>query len=444
MASIFEQDEFKPYAARWSSRQQQLAYRKAYYDGTIYRSVRDRFQALGKLSAMLGPRLYRGTKALFLMLARAVDVDAGIIPGGWALAEDAPAAWETAIEQVFAWSDWATDGVLYVHYGAEYGITGLKVADLREIKRIVIKPLDPCTFMLIRSGQYDTTPRLAIIVERRYNDAGDEYEYAEVIEPDRVRTYADGQPAGVDGRDPEYANALGFVPIVERHHLLTGDTHGEATAEKVFPLLDEVNELASYLADIIKKHAEAQWIVFGAEPSDLVKSGDNVWFAPADGKLQAVVAGIDIAGVLAFIDAIRSEVQDGLPELAFAELKEKTQIATATLEIQLMELVLKIRRCRPNYDHGLADALRMTGRAAKTLDLADLAVLDDEALGFDPERPVLPLDRLTQLQIEQAELTLEQQRAIGRPAEGPQPPRQPTETGNADANPADESDANAA
>jgi|FLYN01.1.fsa_nt_gi hypothetical protein len=424
--SIFDRDEFKGHAAAWADRQKNLAFRKAYYDGTIYKSIRDRFLALGKLHAVLGPRLYRGTKALFLMLARAVDVDAGIIPGGWSFAESAPATWETATKQVFAWSDWATDGVLYVHYGAQYGVTGLKVADLREAGRVVIKPLDPTTFMLVRTGQYDPTPRLAIIVETRQNADGERYEYAEVIEPTRIRTFIDGELMGVDGRESEYPNALGFVPVVEREHIRTGEALGECTAQKAFPILDELNELASYLADIIKKHAEAQWIVKGAEASDLEKSGDNIWFFPEGGDAQALVAAIDITGVLEFIREIRVQVEEALPELAFAVLKQKDQIATATLELQLAELVFKVKRCRPNYDHGLADALRMAGKAAKSMGISELAALDDEALSFDTERPILPLDRLTQIAIAQAELALAQQRAMGQ-AEAMQPAARPSD-----------------
>lgn len=408
--SLFDLDEFRPYAAQWAARQTELAHRRAYYDGTIYANVRDRFAALGKLSTTLGPRVYRGTKALFLMLARAVDVDAGIIPGGWTFADTAPPAWNAAAQTVFAWSDWATDGVLYVHYGAQYGVTGLKVADLRDRGRVRISPLDPCTFLLIRSGQYDPSPRMAIIIETRMDGDGDDYEYAEVITAETIRTFVDGEPAGVEGRAAEYPNLMGVVPVIERHHMLTGEPFGEATAQRVFPLLDEVNELASYLADIIKKHAEAQWLIRGADASDLVKSGDNVWFIPDPaGDAKAIVAAIDIPGVLAFIQAIRNEVQDGLPELAFAELKSKTQIATATLEIQLMELVLKVKRCRPNYDHGLADALRIAGRAAATMDLSELSeltALDDEALAFDAERPILPLDKETQLRLKKLEQDL--------------------------------------
>lgn len=415
-STIWGLEEFKPYSAQWGMRQNLLAYRRAYYDGTIYANVRERFEQLGTLQASLGPRLYRGTKALFLMLSRAVDVDVGIIPGEWALDEDeAPATWEPAIEQVFAWSDWATDGPLYVHYGAQYGITGLKVCDVREpaeARRVLIKPLDPSCFLLVRSGQYDTTPRMAIIVEQRCDDGADEYEYAEVIEPTRVRTYRNGEPYGYDGRESEYSNELGFVPVVERHHMKTGGEHGECTYEKAIPILDEVNELASYLADIIKKHAEPQWAIIGAEPSDLTKSGDNVWFVPTGGDAKPLVAGIDIGGVLAFIQEVAKNAHDALPELAFEELKSKTQIATATLEIQLMELVLKIKRVRPNYDHGLADALRMAGKAAKSMGLTELAVLDDELLAFDCDRPIIPLDRMSQIALEQAELSLEQQRAI--------------------------------
>jgi hypothetical protein len=122
--------------------------------------------------------------------------------------------------------------------------------------------------------------------------------------------------------------------------------------------------------------------------------------------------------VLSFIQEIRDQIKEGLPELAFAELVSKDNIATATLEIQLMELVLKIRRTRPNYDHGLADILRMAGKAAKSMNLAAVGVLDDEALKFDAKRPVLPLDRLTEIAIEQAEVNLEHAKNPPEPATG--------------------------
>jgi hypothetical protein len=403
--SIWELEPFKPYAERWRQRQKSLAERKSYYNGEIYRGIRE---GLG----WLAPRLYRGIKPLYLPLSRAVDVDAGIVPAGWALPEGAPQAWREAMAQVLRWSRWVTDGVLYVHYGAMYGVSGLKVVDVREARRVVIAPLDPMRFMLIESSEYDSTPCLAFYVEER-QDAQGRFEYGEVIGPSVVLTFRGGQPYGFGGRDPDYTNELGFVPFLEVQHINTGEELGEATFTKAIPLLNEVNELASYLADIIKKHAEPQWAVIGAEASDLVKSGDNVWFVPGSGDVKPVVAGIDVEGVLEFVREIRDQVKGALPEMAFDELRNKENIAPATLELQLMELVVKIQRVRPNYDTGLVTALRLAGRAAVGMGLADVAVLDNEALALDGERPVLPLDPLTQMQLESMGLALERQRALG-------------------------------
>lgn len=403
--SIFDLEEYKPYQSRWNTRIVELSRRKSYYDGSVYRKAENWY-------GFFGPRIYKGIKALYLPLSRAVDVDAGIIPGGWKLDEDMPEEIETARDTVFDWSSWSTDGVLYVHYGAQYGVSGLKISDLREVGQVIIKPLDPCCFMLVSSKQYTSTPDLAFEIEIRENAQG-RFEYAEIITPEEIRTYRNGEPFGFDGREPSYPNELGFIPLVEIRHIETGEMLGECTYQKAIPLLDECNTLASYLADIIKKHAEPQWTIIGAEAGDLVKSGDNVWFIPVGGDAKPLVAPIDIAGTLAFIQEIRSQVFGSLPELAFDELKSKTQIATATLELQLMELVLKIKRCRPNYDAGLVAALRMAGKAGTSMGVSEISILDNEELALDDNRPVLPVDRLTEIQIELQELALEREQNLG-------------------------------
>lgn len=408
MDSIFSTDEFKPYASRWHARQQELERREHYYDGSVYRKVST---ALGPLA----PRLYKGIKSLYLPLSRAVDVDAGIIPGGWAWEEDAPEAWDTARKQVFDWSNWRTQGVLYVHYGAVFGLSGLKVADVRDLGQVQVIPCSPEYFMLVETNRYNRTPALGFWLEHQTGPDGNKQEYAEVITPDEIRTFIDGKPAGIDGRPERYPNELGFVPMVEIKHKETGDPLGECTYQLAIPLLDEVNELASYLADVIKKNVEPQWVISGAEGTDLVKSGDNVWFLPnPQAKAMPLVGNVDIGGVAEFIDRIAANVNGALPELAYDELKAKTQIATATIELQLGELVLKAKRCRPNYDQGLIEALRMAGRAAATMGLSDISVLDDESLTFDEERPVLPVNPLDKIALESAELGLEMQRSMGQ------------------------------
>lgn len=425
-AGIFETPEFQPYQDRWQERLKELDRRRRYYDGSIYHPMFRYLQQSQEFSWMW-PSLYRGIKPLYLPLSRAVDVDAGIIPGSWALPEEAPNTWQTAIDQVFQWSNWQRDGVLYIHYGAMYGLGGLKIVDQREAKRLSIQPVNPQSFLLIEAGDYDDTPVMAIAIEIRMNREGTEYEYAEVITPDQVRTFYDGKPFGYEMREPEYKNELGFVPYVESQHIKTGEVLGEATYQKAIPLLDEVNQLASYFADMIGKHAEPQWVAIGAEASELVKAGDNVWFMPDGSDVKPLVAQVDFQGILAFIQEIRDQVHGALPELSFDELRKKEAIATATLELQLMELVLKVKRCRPNYDHGLADALRMAGKAAASMSIAGLGVLDDELLAFDEERPVLPLDPKTAMELELQEISLERMRALDQVEPGPDEPRQPSQ-----------------
>lgn len=404
--SVFELPEFNPLEAAWRDRQMLFAYRQAYYEGTAYRK-------LELLKRPLGSRLYKGIKGLYLPLHRAVDVAAGITPGGWTWPEGTSAATRAAARTVFEWSQWETDGVLFVHYGSLYGNVLLKVADLREQKTVVVDPIAPTEAMLVTSGQYSKTPKMALTI-RQQGSGSDAYEYAEVIEPERIRTYRSGEPYGYDGREAEYPNELGFVPFVEVQHKRIGRSIGENVFARVLPLLDEVNELASYLGDMIRKHVEPQWAALGAEPAEMEKSGENIWFFPEGSDIKAIVAQLDVAGVLAFLQDVKDEMKAGLPELAFDELRSKDQIATATVELQLMELTLKVKRTRPNYDAGLVEALRMAGRAAQSMGMEDVSILDDAGLSFDPRRPVLPLDPETEMRLEMQRMALDNERALMR------------------------------
>lgn len=415
MASLFDLDEFLQFQMPWQARVQELKRRRSYYDGSIYK------QAMEQIQGPAGAYLQQKIRPLYLPLAEAVDVDTGIIPGGWAWPDPetregvTPAqvnAWAMARRQVFDWSSWATEGVLYVHYGAETGLSVLRIADLRDRNQIQIAPADPATVLLVENGQYDSTPAMAIVIEERMFD-GEKKEYAEVIDPETIRTFVAGQPAGIDGRDPEYPNELGFVPFVEIEHKKTGRKYGECTYQRTIPMLDEVNRTATDLAKNIKEHGTPQWVVIGAgEASDLHKAGDLIWYIPESGDVRPRVAQLDISGALAFIEAIAANVYASLPELAFRELISKDQIATATVELQLMPLILKIKRSRPNYDQGLVDALRLAGQAAASMNLSEIAVLDDENLALDPDRPILPPDPMDAINLELAELNLEMQRSL--------------------------------
>lgn len=399
MSSIWDLPNFQPYAARFRERQSELSRRAGYYDGSVY-------SALLNSLARYGPRVTGNIKPLFLPLSRAVDVDAGVVPGGWALDDDAPEAWGKGLDQLFRDSQWATQGVLLVHYGAVYGVSVLKVADVRAQNKVVLSPVDPCCVITLNDSVYGTSPDLAICVERRVDTKGS-YEYAEVVTRESVSTYRDGALTGFDGRPAEYPNELQFVPFVEVRHIETGNWLGEATYQKVMPLLDQLNTMATHLSDIVRKHSDPQWVGQGMEPAELTHSSGNMWFIPQGADVKALVPQIDVAGVLAFIKTIEEQVHQGLPELAFDQLRAKENIATATVELQLAEMSIKIRRIRPNYDAGLSRACQMAGAAAIAMGLPTVAPLADPAFSFDPNRPIIPLDQKSELELEKLALEVD-------------------------------------
>ncbi len=408
MTSIFDRDEFKRYKSQWELRQKELMARGGYYDGSIYQKTKENFW-------FLGPKANGSVKPLFLPFARAVDVDAGLIPGGWSFPADDPKAeaWAKAQDALFDASKWDTDGVLFVHYGAVYGVSGLRVSDADGYS---LSPADPTRFMLVCTGMYSKKPDMAFWVENMKDDNGKEYEYAEVINAATIATFKDGEPYSYDGKDSVRENTLKVIPIVECLHIKDGTELGECTYQKAIVLLNETNDMATRLLSIIKKHDEPQTVVTGAEPTDLQRGSDIAWFLPAGADAEFLAADIDIAGVLEFIREIKTGVHDALPELSFDELKKSGQVATQTLELQLMELIIKIKRTRPNYDRCMVEAMQIVGVAAG----GDFSALNDPELILDPHRPILPVMPKDAIDLELAEIELDNARRGQGAQEGAQ------------------------
>jgi len=404
VTSIFDLDEFKPLKSRWDARQKEIRRVRGYYDGSVYKQ-------LNPAEGFFGPRLYKGVQAVFTPLPRAVDIDCGIVHGDWALCEDAQWA-EKPRKQVFNWSHWSTEGVLMIHYGASTGVSVLKVIDDRQNNKVYIQPVDPAQVLIV-GGMYDQTPSLALTVLRQ-SDGNGEYEYAEVITPDKIRTYRDGEPFGYEGRREEYKNALGFVPYAEAGYIRVSNHDvlpGVPTFHNSLVMMDRANELASLMLSAVRKNIFPQWLLKGVAPTELEHNGDSAWFIPENGDAEALTPKVDIPGTLSFLQELSGQVTSSLPELAYDDLRRQSQIASATLTIQLGELMAKVARIRPNMDALLTDALRMAGRAAASMGLTDIAPLQGlEDGAIDPNRPILPLDPETALRLESLELALEQQK----------------------------------
>ena len=400
--TVFKLPEFKPYQGRWSARLTALTRCRKYYTGKIYDDS----------PFKVAHKLYAETKALFSFLSRAVDLDVALVPGvmrPWELADGTPDAIIQAQRTLYEWSAWDTEGDEWLEDGATLGEAMVKIVPRPDMRRVTINRIKPELVFLTKHLDPATgeTVDLALIIDNSMTDSdGKPYEYAEAITPTEIRTYLNGDPhgyppAGGGSPNPDrYENPLGFVPIVRAKN----DAEMRPTFAKATPQIDSVNELSSYLANIIGRHAEPQWAAFGVEEGELIK-GQNVWFFPDNAKLEAILAQVDIEGALKFIQELKAETKATLPELAFDDLRAKDQIATETLQVQLIELDAKIWKMRRRYDAAMVDAHHMAALAATRYGIPELATLLAPH-EFDWQRPVRPVSELEQIRLEEARLNL--------------------------------------
>lgn len=399
--TVFALPEFKPYEGRFLQRVGKFTTYRRFVDGTIYRDSNFR----------LAHQLYAETKALFSFLARAVDLDIALVPGvmgPWELEEDTPNKIIEAQAQLYEWSSWPIASDEWLEDGASLGEAMLKIVPVPGMVQLQRLKPELCMLTAHLDPATKQTVDLALIIDRAAIDnTGERYEYAEAITPTQIRTYYNGDPHGYNGNPDRYDNPLGFVPVVAT----SNDSECRPTFAKTLEQITSVNEFASYLGETIGRAIDAQWAITGAEQSDLTKSGGNVWFLPSGAELQAVIAQIDIPGALSFIQEVKMETKSNLPELAFDDLRSKAQIATETLEVQLVELDAKIWKMRRRYDQGLIRAHQMAALAAGLTGVQGLGPLLMPH-NMDFKRPVRPISRLEQISIEQAELGLEMSRRL--------------------------------
>lgn len=402
--TVFELPEFKPYEARFMARLSKFARLRRYCDGTIYDDS----------SFKLAHKLYAETKSLLSFLARAVDLDVALVPGvmgAWALEEGTPEAIVKAQAQLYEWSKWPIVGDEWLEDGATLGEAMLKIVPDEVNRTITMQRLKPELCMLAEQHMDSETSEsvaLALIIDRSaIDEEGKPYEYAEIITPRQIRTYKNGAPQGYAGNPDRYDNPLRFVPVLS----VKNDSGCRPTFAKTLPQLDSVNELASFLANIIGRHAEPQWVIAGADQGELQKGGSNAWFLPAGAQAEALLAQVDVPGTLEFVRELKMETKSNLPELAFDDLRSKAQIATETLEIQLVELNAKIWKMRRRYDSTLIDAHRMAAMAGLMMRIPGLETLLDPHK-LDESRPVRPISAQEQIALEQSKLALEMQKSI--------------------------------
>ncbi|MBK9709719.1 MAG: hypothetical protein IPO81_00035 [Kouleothrix sp.] len=388
MASVFDIPELAPYRAGWRARCARYALYRSYYTATAYDKLR------GYTAAQ---KLYAGTRALFSPLRRVVAVDCAKIPAAWALTEDAPAALFDDVTTLRRRLDAERVYGRFLKYGAVAGEAAIVVSGRPAAEVLTAHRPDE-----IVTGAIDGVP-FGLIIKTGQIDAKGRHEWAQLLTDRLVLTFRDGKQVA---RQP---NALGYLPVFFGAFTEGEDGTGEPAFAGVLELLDRVNEAASLTLDVITRNAEPLVVMTGVTDVEREDDSDALKIANEKANVFTVDPKLAIADTLAFIQDVRSEFKELLPQLRLSELTGASDLAYETVITLLQELGDHIVAVRSSVDRTIEQVERR---------LLGLNGHDASQNGRDVSRPYglwrdrrwLTLTESQQLDLEGKRLGIEQQR----------------------------------
>jgi hypothetical protein len=387
MASIFDLPNYQPYQPPWSARTARYARYRAYYTGTAY----DR---LGRFAA--AQKLYSGTRTLFSPLRRCVRVDVAKAPAGWALPADASRMTGEAVAELRRQSGAEAAYQRFLLYSAVVGEAALLLSGSPDAPEVNAYRADEVIVGKNEALVIKTTPDQA-------SGVGRQVEYAQVITPEYVQEYRDGQPAG----EP-LPNAWGVVPLVLSSYIEGEDGFGEPAFGGVLELLDRVNELASLTLDVVTRNAEPLLVATGVQKIEMSPGQDAITERNEQAKFYTVNPQLAIAETLEVIADVRQEYKNLLPQLRLDALSGASDLAYDTVVTLLSELGDHILAVRGSVDIAVETVERWM------LDATGGTPADYR---LDRERRWLPMSETQQLDLELKRLELEERRQALRQAQ---------------------------
>lgn len=233
------------------------------------------------------------------------------------------------------------------------------------------------------------------------------YIRTDVITADIIRTFRDEEPFDfTDGQlGAEYENPLGIVPVTHIKNLDVDLEYGVPAFQDVLPVIDVVNEVMSFLFNIVKINADPTVVAYGIQPGGLKKgsAGDanqtTVWYVPAaregmNARVDLIEWKGNLPDVMGLLNGVKEDIRDGLPELHLSKMRELGTVSGFALNAMLFPYVQKMSEMRTTYRFGTAGTLSMAvayqaWREGKTDTFDPHDPLYDVEIGLPP---VLPLD----------------------------------------------------
>lgn len=413
---------------------------KAYYlQNNLYESLR---RARYEESVWMAP-----IKEIRNPANRAVEVYAGDMFGGplddsMEIKAERDAIVEP-IRKVWEWSNWPRRKQVFARWSALYGTVFIKVPSNEARTRVWFQLIEPAMVPTFEVDERDflTYIRIDVPITRRDGDTLRMLTQTEVWDKaaQTLRIWEHDKP---DGTDTELLGAprqerpfsefgIDFIPIVLHKHRDIGEDRGVGCFTHALTKIDEVNRSAARLHQQLFRSNKATWAVEsagrdasgrivpppaingatemsnGTATRSVVTVGDDeMWRMPGGWSLRQMVPDLKYADALAILNASMSELEDDIPVLTLARIREVPDASGVALRYRLLAAIKAIREARANGFESLfrADAMALTlGQVRGIPGFEGVGSFEagDFAHTFE-DTEIIPLDGLTEAQEELA------------------------------------------
>ena len=287
-----------------------------------------------------------------------------------------------AIAQIWRWSNWQIKKVVCTLWGSVLGDVGIKVIDDTDRHKTYLELVHPATLADVQMDPFGNVKAYTIRETRTHPlNPSQQVTYTETAERGAgeeviFRTCLNGQPYPWNGQAAEWVEPYGFIPLVVIQHNNVGLDWGWSELHPALAKIREVDDLASLLTDQIRITVKAPWLFTGADKAKnpiQVAGRDSTDDIPEPGreemlilyakdpatKAQALIANLDIAGVLAHIEALLRELERDYPEMRFDNLRLTGTVSGRTLQVARQPVETKVLQRRAIYDDALVRAQNM-------------------------------------------------------------------------------------
>lgn len=374
----------------WVDRQSAYDLWSAYYANSIYEPSANGGQR-EYINATLGNASAADLAGLYNPVGAAVDLYLNVFGGTFGRdirAETAQPAMQTALDQIWRWSNLNVERQPLCRLAAMHGTVGLRIVASPD--RVYLKVEHP---RIIRDKEEDDRGNV-IAIQLEYDLTTGLAERAKTITireeltRDEIATYRmqgdiatpyDLQAMADNGPLARYPNALGVVPYVVVRHEHIGEAWGRNAFYRARTPLDRLNALISHIHTQIHRHVRAKWLIAasGEPPTEFDLTDMSVAYVNLRGGagapvVQPMVAPLSIADAIAQARLAIELIEDLLPELKATQGKFLSGQSGETIAQLRKPAEDRILLARANYEDALIRAQQIAASWGVLYGLWDL------------------------------------------------------------------------